>query len=45
MEDPENVDKRRAAVGLPPMKEYVSKWEINWNLKQYEQDLAEAESK
>lgn len=45
MEDPENVDKRREAVGLPPMKEYVSKWEINWSLKQYKKDLAEAESK
>lgn len=45
IEDLENVDKRRAAVGLPPMKEYVSKWKINWSLEQYEKDLVEAENK
>jgi hypothetical protein len=26
LEDPDNVDKRRAAVGLPPLAEYVKHW-------------------
>jgi hypothetical protein len=43
LEDPENVDKRRAEVYLPPLKEYVSNWGINWSIEQYEKDLAETE--
>ena len=39
MEDPSNVDKRRFDVGLPPMKQYLSTWGIEWSLEQYERDL------
>ena len=39
LEDPENVDKRRAEVGLPPIQEYVKQWEIIWSIDQYFKDL------
>lgn len=40
LEDPENVDKRRAAVGLEPMRDYVSRFGIKWSIEQYYRDLA-----
>ena len=39
LEDPENVDKRRAEVGLEPLAEYVIQWKIIWNVEQYKKDL------
>lgn len=39
LEDPDNVDKRRASVGLPPLAEYVNHWQINWDVEQYKKDL------
>jgi hypothetical protein len=41
LDDPENVDIRRAEVGLKPLKEYVEQWEINWSIEQYKKDLAD----
>ncbi len=35
LEDPENVDKRRSAVGLEPIAEYVAFWNIIWNVQDY----------
>lgn len=40
LEDPENVDKRRAAVGLEPMRDYVARFGIKWSTEQYYRDLA-----
>lgn len=37
--DPDNVDKRRAEVGLGLLSEYVSHWQIKWNVAQYKKDL------
>ncbi len=37
--DPENVDKRRAAVGLEPLAAYVKDWQIKWDVAQYKKDL------
>ena len=37
--DPDNVDKRRAEVGLQPLSEYVSRWNIKWNAGEYKKDL------
>jgi hypothetical protein len=31
IEDPTNVDKRRAELKLQPLAEYVSHWKINWD--------------
>lgn len=39
LEDPENVDKRRAEVGLAPIQEYVKQWGIIWSIDQYLKDL------
>ena len=39
LEDPDNVDKRRAEVGLEPLAEYVSRWNIKWDVEQYKKDL------
>ncbi len=39
LEDPDNVDKRRAEVGLQPLSEYVSNWQIKWDVEQYKKDL------
>jgi len=34
LKDPEHVNKRRAEVGLKPLNEYVSKWNIVFKVKQ-----------
>ncbi|MCW3124358.1 MAG: hypothetical protein JWO03_16 [Bacteroidetes bacterium] len=39
LEDPDNVDKRRAAVGLRPMSVYLSYWQTRWDVVQYKKDL------
>ncbi len=45
LDDPENVDKRRAEVGLPPLADYVSNWQIKWDPAQYKLDLPAIEAK
>lgn len=45
LDDPDNVDKRRASVGLGPLAEYVSHWQIKWDVKQYKKDLPKLEKK
>jgi hypothetical protein len=45
LEDPENVDKRRASMRLGPLAEYVSYWQIKWDAAQYKKDLPELEKK
>lgn len=42
--DPENVDKRRAKVGLPPLAEYLSLMDLKWDLEQYKKDLPAIEA-
>lgn len=37
--DPDNVDKRRAEVGLQSLSEYVSNWNIKWSVEEYKKDL------
>ena len=43
--DPDNVDKRRAEVGLGPLANYVSRWQIKWDVEQYKKDLPKLEEK
>ena len=38
LEDPENVDKRRAEVGLGPLSEYVKNWNIIWDIETYKKE-------
>lgn len=45
LEDPENVDKKRAEVGLEPLADYVGYWEIKWDAAQYKKDLPKLEKK
>ena len=45
LEDPENVDKRRAEVGLGPLSDYVRRWHIKWDVEQYKKDLPKLEEK
>lgn len=43
--DPDNVDKRRAEVGLNPLADYVKRWGIVWNPEEYKKQLPELEKK
>lgn len=45
MIDPENVDKRRAQVGLGTLQDYVSNWNIIWDVEKYKKDLSGLEQK
>ncbi|MBP7512313.1 MAG: hypothetical protein KA981_10300 [Bacteroidia bacterium] len=42
--DPDNVDKRRAEVGLVPIAEYLERWNIIWNVEQYKKSLEAIEA-
>jgi hypothetical protein len=39
LDDPDNVDKRRAAVGLSPLAEYTTYFDFKWDLEQYKKEL------
>lgn len=41
--DPDNVDKRRAEVGLSPLSDYVSHWNLKWDAAAYKKQLPEIE--
>lgn len=43
MIDPDNVDKRRASVGLEPIAEYLANWNIKWDVEAYKRQLPETE--
>jgi len=43
MIDPDNVDKRRASVGLQPIAEYLKRWDINWDVEFYKKMLPKYE--
>lgn len=43
--DPENIDKRRAEVGLPPIANYISHWNLVWDVKKHIERTAKIESK
>lgn len=44
LEDPDNVDKRRAQMELPPLAEYVKTWDMVWNVEEYKKTLPEIEA-
>lgn len=41
--DPENVDKRRAEVGLSTFQDYISDFGLTWNVEEYKKGLPELE--
>ncbi|PKV52048.1 hypothetical protein ATE84_4149 [Aquimarina sp. MAR_2010_214] len=45
LQDPDHVDKRRAEVGLGPLQDYVSRWDIIWDSEKYKQQLPDLEKK
>ena len=45
LEDPNNVDKRRATVGLGTLQDYIANWGMTWNGEEYIKKLPELESK
>ncbi len=44
LEDPDNVDKRRAEVGLTTMVDYAANWDIKWDVETYKKQLPEIEA-
>lgn len=45
LEDPDNVDNRRSKIGLQSMTEYLSQWQIRWDVEEYKRKLPEIEAK
>lgn len=43
LEDPDNVDKRRASVGLGTMSDYLKNWNATWDVEAYKKELPEFE--
>jgi len=41
IEDPDNVDKRRAAVGLDPLAHYLKQWNIDWNVDEHKRQQSD----
>jgi len=41
--DPDNVDKRRAEVGLGTLQDYISEHGMTWNVEEYKKQLPELE--
>lgn len=41
--DPDNVDKRRASVGLQSLADYVKQWNIIWDIEAYKKMLPQYE--
>jgi hypothetical protein len=39
LDDPDNVDQRRAAVGLQPLADYISHWNLTWDVEAYKKEL------
>ena len=44
IEDPENVDKRRAEVGLGKLADYVSNWDMTWDVEKHKINTEKLES-
>lgn len=43
--EPDTVDERRAAVGLGPLSDYMSHWDLVWDLEVYKKEEAERENR
>ena len=42
--DPENVDKRRAEVGLGTLADYITSWDIIWDIAEHKENTAKIEA-
>ena len=45
LEDPDNVDERRAKVGLGPIQDYISYWGLTWDAEAYKKKIPGLEAK
>jgi len=45
IEDPDNVDIRRAEAGLGTLQEYLSEYGMVWDAEEYKKSLPEIEEK
>lgn len=45
LEDPDDVDARRASVGLGPLADYLRNWDLTWDVEAYKEQLPELEKK
>ena len=45
LDDPDNVDIRRAEVGLSPLSDYLMNWNMVWDAEQYKKDLPAIEQR
>ena len=43
--DPDNVDKRRAEVGLGKIQDYISHWNLIWNVEEFKKKQKEEDAK
>lgn len=44
LEDPDNVNKRRAEVGLGPIEDYIANWDLTWDVEAYKKKLPDLKS-
>jgi hypothetical protein len=42
--DPENVDTRRAEVGLGTLADYIEHWDLTWDIKKHKERVAKIEA-
>ena len=45
IEDPVNVNKRRAKIGLNTMNQYLVNWKMKWDINEYKKELLNLENK
>lgn len=45
LDDPDNVDERRAAVGLGKLQDYLSNWGLKWDVEAYKKKLPDIEAR
>ncbi|HRH71231.1 MAG TPA: hypothetical protein PLB89_17135 [Flavobacteriales bacterium] len=45
LDDPDHVDERRAAVGLGTLAEYITNWDMTWDVEAYKRELPALEER
>lgn len=43
LQDPDNVNKRRAKVGLEPLEDYLSNWDLTWDAEAFKEKMRDSE--
>lgn len=44
LQNPDSVDKRRSEVGLQPLAEYLSRWQIKWDVEECKRQQVQLET-